>query len=219
MQPCRASRPSKHSIGVCGLVGHNLQHVPVLHDLTLFIELEDVDSGPHVITGPILATMKDHIVTFGDYPFEFHTLAGIIAGRLLEIGDVSFLPVSYTRIVLDVTVSRVPLDRFARATFVEHEVVERHHVLLVALQFRHGHHSLLTAWHPDGSPCDLIKYAANVRGSLSGDLSGILRASLWSRNCNFQNANPETRFELAVTGSMSEAPQPRVTAGDLPLHC
>src|SRR3984893_3679013 len=85
MQPCRAARPSKHSIGVCGLVGHNLQHVPVLHDLTLFIELEDVDSGPHVITGPILATMKDHIVTFGDYPFEFHTLAGIIAARLLEM--------------------------------------------------------------------------------------------------------------------------------------
>src|SRR3979411_1552864 len=85
MQPCRAARPSKHSIGVCGLVGHNLQNVPVLPDLTPFIELEDVDSGPHVITGPILATMKDHIVTFGDYPFEFHTLAGIIAGRLLEI--------------------------------------------------------------------------------------------------------------------------------------
>src|SRR3984893_10693306 len=37
------------------------------------------------------------------------------------------------------------------------------------------------------------------------ELSGILRASLWSRNCNFQNANPETRFELAVTGSMREA--------------
>ena len=28
------------------------------------------------------------------------------------------------------------------------------------------------------------------------DLSGILRASLWSPNCNFQNANPETRFEI-----------------------
>jgi hypothetical protein len=31
------------------------------------------------------------------------------------------------------------------------------------------------------------------------DLSGILRASLWSPNCNFQNANPETRFESGFT--------------------
>jgi hypothetical protein len=29
-----------------------------------------------MITGPILATMKDHVVALGDHPFKFHSLAG-----------------------------------------------------------------------------------------------------------------------------------------------
>jgi hypothetical protein len=104
--------------------------------LPLFVEPEDVDAGPDVIAGPMLATAKNYIVAFSDSPFEFHTLAGVIARGFLEIGDEAFLPVSYTRIVLDVAISRVSIDRFAGAALVEHEIIECHHVLLVALQVR-----------------------------------------------------------------------------------
>jgi hypothetical protein len=53
----------------------------------------------HMITGPILATMKDHVVALGDLPFEFHTLAGVIASGFLEIRDEPFLAISDTRIM------------------------------------------------------------------------------------------------------------------------
>jgi hypothetical protein len=121
------------------VIGRDLQHVPVLHDLALIIEAEDVDSGPQMITGPILATMKDHVIAFGDHPFEFHSLAGVIASGFLEICDEPFFAISDTRIVLDVLLSRIPLDRLPRATLIEHKVVESHHVLLVALQVVHSH--------------------------------------------------------------------------------
>jgi hypothetical protein len=111
---------TEHSVGICGLIGHNLQHVPVFHDLALIIEPEDVDSGPHMITGPILPTMKDHFVALGDHPFEFHTFAGIIASGFLEIRDEPFLAISDTRIVLDVLLSRIPLDCLPRTTLIEH---------------------------------------------------------------------------------------------------
>jgi hypothetical protein len=61
-----------------------LQDVPVFDDLAVIIEAEDIHSGPHMIAGPILAAMKDHVVAFGDHAFEFHTLAGIIASGFLE---------------------------------------------------------------------------------------------------------------------------------------
>ena len=91
---CRDIAESEHPVGICTLIGHNLQHVPVFHDLALIIEPEDVDSGPHMIARPVLATMKNHIVALGDHPFEFHTLTGVIASGFLEIRDESFLPVS-----------------------------------------------------------------------------------------------------------------------------
>jgi hypothetical protein len=52
-----------------------LQDVPVFDDLAVIIEAEDIHSGPHMIAGPILAAMKDHVVALGDHMFEFHTPA------------------------------------------------------------------------------------------------------------------------------------------------
>jgi hypothetical protein len=83
--------------------------------------------------------MKDHVIAFGDHPFEFHSLAGVIASGFLEICDEPFFAISDTRIVLDVLLSRILLDRLPRATLIEHQVVESHHVLLVALQVVHSH--------------------------------------------------------------------------------
>src|SRR6266403_5258665 len=128
---------SEHPVGICCVIGHDLQDVPVFDDFALSIETEDVHSGPDVITGPILAAMKDNVVAFGDYVFEFHALAGVIASGFLEIGDEAFLAVGDAGIVLDVLLACVPLDRIARAALVEHQVVESHDVLLIALQVGH----------------------------------------------------------------------------------
>src|SRR5262245_16790050 len=49
----------KHAVRICGLVGHDLQHVPVFDDLSVRIEAEDVDSRPDMIARPVLAAMQD----------------------------------------------------------------------------------------------------------------------------------------------------------------
>jgi hypothetical protein len=52
-------RYSEHPIGIDGLVGNDLQHVPVFDDLSVRVEAEDVHARPDVIAGPVLAAMQD----------------------------------------------------------------------------------------------------------------------------------------------------------------
>jgi len=68
----------------------------VFDDLPLIIETEDIHGGPGIITGPVLATMKDHLVALGDDVFEFDALAGVIASGFREIRDEPFLAVGDT---------------------------------------------------------------------------------------------------------------------------
>ncbi len=53
------SEHSEHSVVVRSPVRDDLQHVPVLDDLVIAIEPEDVHPGVVVITGPGLVTVKD----------------------------------------------------------------------------------------------------------------------------------------------------------------
>jgi hypothetical protein len=67
-----------------------------------------------MITGPILATMEDHVVALGDHLFEFRAFARVIASGFFEIRNEPFFAISDTRIVLDVLLSYIPLDRLPR---------------------------------------------------------------------------------------------------------
>ena len=78
-----------------------MQHVPVLYDLAVVVQPEDVDSGPGMIAGPFLPAVQHHVVAFGDQALELDALAGIVAGRLLEIVDEALFAVGDTRIVLN----------------------------------------------------------------------------------------------------------------------
>lgn len=95
----------------------------MFHDLALIIEPEDTDSGPHMISGPIRATMKDHVVTLGDHPFNFHTFAGVITSGLLEIRDEAFLAAATATssgnqetIVADLDLRRAKAGRYYLST-------------------------------------------------------------------------------------------------------
>ncbi len=63
-------------------------------------------------------------------PLELDALAGVLARHPLEVLDEGVLPVADVRVVLDVPVPDVALDRFSRTALVEHQVVERHRGLL-----------------------------------------------------------------------------------------
>jgi hypothetical protein len=127
-------RALKHSIRVRGVARDHLQYVPVLHNLTLFVQAENIYPCPKMVVRPVLPTVQDHIIALSDHSLELHALAGIFAGGFLKIGDESLFAVSHARIVLDIGCPGIPLDGLAGATFIEHEVVERHHVPLVAFQ-------------------------------------------------------------------------------------
>src|SRR6266436_1829167 len=43
---------------ILGLIRHSLGHVPMLHDPTMLIEGENIDSSPDVIGRPLLAAMQ-----------------------------------------------------------------------------------------------------------------------------------------------------------------
>ena len=102
-------------------------------NLPVVVESEDVDPCVVMIAGPGLMAVKDHVVIFGDRPDEFDVLSGVLRCHALEVVDECLLSITDFGIVLDVFISREPLDSFGRAVLVEHHVVEGHGVALVLL--------------------------------------------------------------------------------------
>ena len=129
------ARPSasEHGVWVGGLFGNDLQHVPVLYDFSVLIDPEDIGSRPRMVPRPLLPTMQDYVVAFGDDPKDLDFLAGVLAGRFLEVVDETLLAVADARIVLDILGSRVLLDRLARLALIEHQVIEGGDLMFVAL--------------------------------------------------------------------------------------
>jgi hypothetical protein len=122
----------EHPVHVLGLIRNDLKYIPVLHHLALFIYAEDVDAGPHVVTRPLLPAVQHDVVTFRDNALELYALTWILARSFLEVGDEAVLSILHTRIVLNVGRASMALDGLARSALVEHQVIERDHVPLIA---------------------------------------------------------------------------------------
>src|SRR5207253_4585204 len=71
-----ADARSEHRVAVGRFSGDRLQHVPVLDDLPVVIEAEDVDARPIAISRPLLVAVQDDVVALGDHSLELHLLAG-----------------------------------------------------------------------------------------------------------------------------------------------
>ena len=112
----------------------------MLHHLAVVVEVEDVDAGVLLVTGPGLEAVQDDAVALGESPLELDPLAGIADCHPLEVVLEGLLAVPDVRIVLDVVVARVLRDGFCGPALVEHEVVEGRDVGLVAVRVAaHGH--------------------------------------------------------------------------------
>lgn len=77
-------------------------------------------------------------------------LARILPGDPFEVIDEALLAVGHARVVLDVGRARVAFDRFGRAAFVEHQLVEGDDVLSIAIAGA-GHGSLDGSWRVGGN--------------------------------------------------------------------
>src|SRR4030095_2176395 len=69
-----APRRSEHAVAVRRLGGNDLQHVPVLDDLAVAVDAEDVDPGVVVVARPALVAVQDDEVCLGDGPLELGAL-------------------------------------------------------------------------------------------------------------------------------------------------
>src|SRR3954471_24705172 len=90
----------EHGVGVLRGLRHALQHVPVLDDLAVRVEAEDVYTRPRAIAGTVLEAVQPHVVSFGDHPLELDALSRILGRHPSEVVNESLLPVANPRIVL-----------------------------------------------------------------------------------------------------------------------
>jgi hypothetical protein len=118
----------------------------MLDDFAILVETEDIDARPIfvAIRRSVLITVQYNVVALGDDALEVHAFPGVLLRHTLEIVDERLLPVCYVRIVLEVDITRVPLYRLGGLALVEHQVVEAHHGLLVALELIAHRRAFLT---------------------------------------------------------------------------
>src|SRR3954452_16220647 len=110
---------SEHRVRVLRFFRHALEHVPVLDDLSVLIEAEDVHPCPVPISWPLLAAMEDDVFALRDGADEMHFLPRVLLRHPGEVGDEGILSVRNARIVLRVSIADVLLDGVRGAALVE----------------------------------------------------------------------------------------------------
>jgi hypothetical protein len=74
--------------------------------------------------------VHDYIIALSDHPHEMRSLSQIRLLHPAKVLNEGFLPVRDARIVLNVHVPNVLLDRYGRLALVEHEIIERQDIFL-----------------------------------------------------------------------------------------
>ena len=102
-------------------------------DLAVVIQSENVDAGPITVARPLLVAVEDNVVALGDHAFEVYALARVVLRHPSEVGNKRLLAVRCGGVVLNVNIANIPCNCLPGLSLVEHQVVKRHHVLLVLL--------------------------------------------------------------------------------------
>jgi hypothetical protein len=105
----------------------------MLDDLSVVVQAEDVHARPVGVACPLLITVQNHIVCFSDNTLELDMLAGVFTRHALEVFDEGLLPVSNRRVVLDVHIANMALDRLGWLALIEHQIAKLGYCLLVLL--------------------------------------------------------------------------------------
>ena len=103
-------------------------------DFPVVIEPKNINSCPISLTWPLLITVQDHVVSFGNRTLEVDALAWILLCHPREVLNEGFLAISNSGIMLDIHLPCISLNRFGGLTLVEHQIIELHHRLFVAFQ-------------------------------------------------------------------------------------
>jgi hypothetical protein len=114
----------EHPIGVRGCPRNFLQHIPMLHDLAVLVQAENINPRPVRASRPSLITMQLRVVAFCNHGLEFDALPRIIPRHHSELIDERLLSIRSHRIVLQADASRILLDCLGWLVLVEHQIVE-----------------------------------------------------------------------------------------------
>src|SRR5947209_6776243 len=131
----KPSQPGlEHRIVVGRVFRNALENIPVFNDFAVVIEAKNIDASPIGVSRPLLITMQDHVVAFGNDPFELDALSWILLSHSSEVVNEGLLAISHCRVMLGVHLSCIPLHRESRLAFIEHQIIEAHHGLFVAFK-------------------------------------------------------------------------------------
>ena len=120
---CRGGRKEREEEGRDGRsLRHDLQHIPVLDDLAVVVQPENVDTRPGMVAWPVLPAVQDDKVAFGDSADEIDALVGELTSCVLKVIDKGLLAIAHARIVLDVFCTNVALDGVTRTRLIEHQI-------------------------------------------------------------------------------------------------
>ena len=81
--------------------------------------------------------MQYDVISFGNNAAKFDVLDRIFAVHPLEIFNKGFFTVRHHRIVLDVNITRIFLDRLTRPLLIEHQIVKSRYGYFVLFEIAH----------------------------------------------------------------------------------
>ena len=182
----------------------------MLDDFAILGQAKDINSGPVMVARPVLVTMEDDIVVFGDDLPEFNAFARIIARRRLEIVDEALLSVGDARIVLDVLRAGKFFHGLSRLALIEHQVVEGDHVSFVLVYRRHVHFSQVAALLPAGTKT-YPRFAECADGKMSPRRIAVCRVGGYVLSMNLRTiAVAVLSLSLAACAAQPTPYQPRI---------
>jgi len=124
----------EHRVAVLGSLGNGLDAIPVLYDLAVVIEPEDIDARPIAFPRPFRMHVHNHVIALSDHTHEMCTLPGIDFFHPFKMLNDRLRSICYALIVLNVHISGVLLERFGGLTLVEHEIIKRQDIFFVPLK-------------------------------------------------------------------------------------
>jgi hypothetical protein len=109
----------------------------MLDNLAVLVQAKYVHPCPILIAGPLLVTVQDNVISFGDHSFKRHTLSGELSSHSGEVLNECFLAVCHARVVLDVHITGVSLESLSRLALIKHQIVESSYRSFVVVNALH----------------------------------------------------------------------------------
>ena len=127
----------EHSIPIVRHTWNDLQDMPVLNDLNVFIEPEDINPGILLTLWTHFMVVENNVTALCKGTLERILLSRMLFSHVLKIFDERLFTVCHVGIVLDVICADIALGRLTRLTLIKHQIIEYFGGCFVLFQVLH----------------------------------------------------------------------------------